>query len=91
MCDFLPCYIFGCTLLRHTTSDFSFFRTQKRIFINSVVLRETSLMDSLFVVHRRLVLAFFITMPVGQFVHSIYRYIAIVRHVQEQARSADDH
>jgi len=91
MCDFLPYYIFGCTLLRHTTSDFSFFRTQKRILINSVVLRETSLVVLLFVVHLGLALAFFITMPVGKFVHGIYRYIALVRHVQEQARSADDH
>ena len=83
MCDFLPYYIFGSAPLRHTTSDFSFFRTPKRILINSVVLRETSLMGSLFVVHLGLVLAFFITMPVGQVVHGIYRYIALVRHVHE--------
>jgi citrate/tricarballylate utilization protein len=43
------------------------------------------------VVHLGLVLAFFITMPVGKFGLGIYRYIALVRHVQEQARSADDH
>jgi citrate/tricarballylate utilization protein len=48
-------------------------------------------MGSLFVVHLCLLLAFFITMPVGQVVHGNYRYIALVRHVQEQARSADDH
>ena len=42
MCDILPYYIFGCAPLRHTTSNLSFFSTQKRILINSIVLRERS-------------------------------------------------
>lgn len=56
-----------------------------------LALRETSLMGVLLVVHLGFVLAFFITVPIGKFVHGIYRYIALVRHVQEQARPDDAH
>ena len=56
-----------------------------------LAFRETSLMGTLLIFHLGLVLALFITMPFGKFVHGIYRYIALVRHSQEQARSAEDH
>lgn len=53
-----------------------------------LVLRETSVMGSLLILHLGLVLAFFLTMPLGKFVHGIYRYIALLRHNQEQANAA---
>lgn len=56
-----------------------------------LVFRETSLMVSLLIVHLGLVLALFITMPIGKFVHGIYRYVALVRHAQEQSRSSEEH
>ena len=51
-----------------------------------LVFRETSGMGTLLILHLGLVLAFFITMPIGKFVHGIYRYIALVRHNQEQKK-----
>jgi citrate/tricarballylate utilization protein len=56
-----------------------------------LVFRETSAMGILLIVHLGLVLAFFITMPLGKFVHGIYRYIALLRHNQEQANAVEDH
>jgi citrate/tricarballylate utilization protein len=50
-----------------------------------LVLRETALMGILLIVHLGFVLAFFLTMPISKFVHGIYRYIALVRHAQEQS------
>lgn len=51
-----------------------------------LALRDTPLMGSMLILHIGLVLAFFLTMPLGKFVHAIYRYIALVRHSQEQAK-----
>ena len=48
--------------------------------------RSTPLMGTLLILHLGFVLAFFLTMPLGKFVHGIYRYIALLRHVQEQAK-----
>lgn len=56
-----------------------------------LALRESSFMGTLLIIHLGLVLALFITMPFGKFVHGIYRYIALVRHSQEQAKSAEEH
>ena len=56
-----------------------------------LALRETSAMGMLLIIHLGLVLAFFVTMPLGKFVHGIYRYIALLRHNQEQANAADEH
>ena len=56
-----------------------------------LVLRETSLMGILLIVHLGFVLAFFVTMPISKFVHGIYRYIALVRHSQEQSAARDEH
>ena len=50
-----------------------------------LVLRETAAMGTLLIVHLGLVLAFFITIPYGKFVHALYRYTALVRFVQEQS------
>jgi len=56
-----------------------------------LAFRESSLMGSLLILHLGLVLALFITMPFGKFVHGIYRYIALVRHSQEQKKAAEAH
>jgi citrate/tricarballylate utilization protein len=48
-------------------------------------LRETSLMGILFVLHVGLVAGFFITMPYGKFIHSVYRYTALVKNAIEQS------
>ncbi len=50
-----------------------------------MILRQTSAMGILLAVHLGLVMAFFITMPYGKFVHSIYRYAALVRNAIEQS------
>ena len=51
-----------------------------------LVLRGTSLMGILLVVHVGLVAGLFITMPYGKFIHSVYRYAALVRNAMEQSR-----
>jgi citrate/tricarballylate utilization protein len=51
-----------------------------------LVLRETYLMGTLLVLHLGIVAGFFIMMPYGKFIHSIYRYAALVRNALEQAR-----
>jgi citrate/tricarballylate utilization protein len=51
-----------------------------------LAFRETAAMGILLIIHLGLVLAFFITMPLGKFVHGIYRYVALLRHNQEQTR-----
>ena len=56
-----------------------------------LILRETPLMGILLALHTGVVLSLFITLPYGKFIHAIYRYLALVKHVQEKARSADDH
>ena len=56
-----------------------------------LALRDSSAMGLMLVFHLGLVLALFITMPYGKFIHAIYRYIALVRHAQEQARAAEEH
>ncbi len=52
-----------------------------------LLLRETPFMGILLTLHLGLVLAFFITMPGGKFVHAIYRYAALIRNASEQSRS----
>jgi citrate/tricarballylate utilization protein len=49
-------------------------------------LRATTLMGSLLAVHIGFVLALFITMPYGKFVHGVYRYAALLKNAVEQAR-----
>lgn len=49
--------------------------------------RSTPLMGFMLTVHLGFVLAFFLTMPYGKFLHAIFRYFALVRNAQEQARA----
>lgn len=50
-----------------------------------LVVRSTPLMGLTLAVHLGFVLALFLTMPYGKFVHGIYRYAALLRHAHEQA------
>jgi citrate/tricarballylate utilization protein len=49
-------------------------------------LRGTPLMGSFLAIHLGCVLALFVTMPYGKFVHGVYRYAALVKNAIEQAR-----
>jgi citrate/tricarballylate utilization protein len=49
-------------------------------------LRQTPAMGTLLAVHLGVVAGLFISMPYGKFVHAVYRYAALVRNAQEQAR-----
>ena len=51
-----------------------------------LLVRETSAMGILLVLHVGIVLGLFITLPYGKFVHAIYRYAALVRNAIEQMR-----
>jgi citrate/tricarballylate utilization protein len=53
-----------------------------------LVLRETTLMGTLLVVHLGVVLGLFLTLPYGKFVHAVYRYAALLRNSIEQKREA---
>jgi citrate/tricarballylate utilization protein len=45
-----------------------------------LVLRETVAMGPLLIVHLGIVLALFLALPYGKFVHGLYRYAALLRH-----------
>ena len=49
-----------------------------------VFLRETAAMPVLLAVHLGVVLALFLTLPYGKFVHGLYRYLALSRHERER-------
>jgi len=51
-----------------------------------LVLRETSAMGVLLAVHLGVVLALFLTLPYGKFVHALYRFAALVRFHIERKR-----
>lgn len=53
-----------------------------------LVLRATPAMGMLLAIHLGVVFALFITIPYGKFVHGLYRYLALVRHRQEQRTPA---
>ena len=48
-----------------------------------LVLRERAVMSTLLIVHLGVVLALFLTLPYGKFVHGIYRTAALVKHAKE--------
>lgn len=56
-----------------------------------LLLRDTHLMGTMLILHLGLVLAFFITMPFGKFIHAVFRYIALVRNAQEQRKAMEEH
>jgi citrate/tricarballylate utilization protein len=51
-----------------------------------LAFRETRAMGTLLAMHLGVVLAFFVTMPYGKFVHALYRFAALVRFHLERRR-----
>jgi citrate/tricarballylate utilization protein len=51
-----------------------------------LALRSTPWMGTMLIIHIGVVVALFITMPYGKFVHGIYRYAALLRNSIEQSR-----
>jgi citrate/tricarballylate utilization protein len=51
-----------------------------------LVFRETPAMAYLLILHLGVVLALFLTLPYGKFVHGLYRTAALVKHAQESRR-----
>ena len=49
-----------------------------------LVLRETAAMGTLLAVHLGIILALFLSLPYGKFVHAIYRLAALVRYALER-------
>ena len=52
----------------------------------TLILRESSAMGSLLVLHLAFIAALFLTAPYGKFVHAVYRSLALVRYEAEQAQ-----
>jgi uncharacterized MnhB-related membrane protein len=55
-----------------------------------LALRETRAMGLLLVAHLGVVLALFVTMPYGKFVHALYRLAALIRFHLERRRPLPD-
>jgi citrate/tricarballylate utilization protein len=51
-----------------------------------LALRETTAMGALLIAHLGIVLALFLTLPYGRFVHAIYRSAALVKYALERSR-----
>ena len=51
-----------------------------------LALRETAAMGALLAVHLGTVMALFLTLPYGKFVHAVYRFTALVRYHVERKR-----
>ncbi|MFC1798198.1 tricarballylate utilization 4Fe-4S protein TcuB [Thermodesulfobacteriota bacterium] len=51
-----------------------------------LLLRETSVMGSLIVIHLGIVMALFLSLPYSKFVHGIYRFAAIAKYALERKR-----
>ena len=56
-----------------------------------LALRETSVMPLLLAIHLATVLALFVTLPYGKFVHGIYRLAALARYALEQSQVKGRH
>lgn len=54
-----------------------------------LVLRETRAMAPMLVVHLGIVMALFLTMPYGKFVHAVFRIGALIRYSQEHPSATD--
>ena len=52
-----------------------------------LILRETQAMAGLLIVHLGAVLALFVTLPYGKFVHGLYRAAALAKHARETPRA----
>jgi citrate/tricarballylate utilization protein len=54
-----------------------------------LVLRERAVMSALLIVHLGAVLALFLTLPYGKFVHAVYRTAALVNYAEESLRVSE--
>ncbi len=52
----------------------------------TLILRETSAMGSILVLHLATIAALFISAPYGKFVHAVYRTLAVIRYEAEQSQ-----
>jgi citrate/tricarballylate utilization protein len=50
-------------------------------------LRDTGAMPLLLAIHLGVVLALFLTLPYGKFVHGLYRYLALARSAREKPQT----
>ena len=81
------------TRVMHTkqfSMDYAFLALLFFISLTSFLLlgfRATEAMGVLLSVHLALVLALFVMLPYSKFVHAIYRYIALVKFVDEQSKT----
>jgi citrate/tricarballylate utilization protein len=57
----------------------------------TLILRSTSAMGSILVIHLASIAALFLTAPYGKFVHAVYRTLAIVRYSAEQSQADAKH
>ena len=63
-----------------------------KLFVTSLTgflllaFRERAIMSALLIVHLGAVLALFVTLPYGKFVHGLYRAAALFTHAQESRR-----
>jgi citrate/tricarballylate utilization protein len=53
-----------------------------------LALRHYAVMGVLLIVHLGIVLALFVTLPYGKFVHGFYRVAALLKHAQESGADA---
>jgi citrate/tricarballylate utilization protein len=53
-----------------------------------MVFRDTGAMGILLAVHLGVVLALFLSLPYGKFVHGLYRYLALVKYAREKRTAA---
>jgi citrate/tricarballylate utilization protein len=51
-----------------------------------LILRDTAAMGTLLSVHLGMVLALFLSLPYGKFVHALYRFLALVKYAAERRR-----
>jgi citrate/tricarballylate utilization protein len=76
-------------ILRQTGMDVAFLVLLALVSLTGLLLlglRETAAMGTLLAVHLATVMALFLTLPYGKFVHAVYRFAALVRYHLERKR-----
>jgi citrate/tricarballylate utilization protein len=56
--------------------------------LSLMIFRETAAMGALLALHLGVVLAFFVTLPYGKFVHGLYRFLALLKYAVERKNGA---